>query len=372
MPLLKSDAPPIPPEEVEAIRARLAEPYDHEVVERDERRFLFLRSATETPDPVADLEAGFEIVPVWVVKGLSDVFLLGRRADLHIPGSIARPVFDRRTQLDAVLARETTETVDVHYGLRIHRTAADPHGATRLLARVPRAHCTELQEADLLELARRVGPLHESGQLRGVRTVHLVAEGDHVRFRARDFLGDLLDRFRLMRESEEAARFEAAKRSQQEAFQAQRAADEAERQRIAALPPPPKPVVDITPAFELEVQVDALPAAAAGWHTTEDAETSFANHLVELGYEIARAPFLPDSPFTLEARRSSLYPHKLGLLVRGRFDRPEADEAVRLVRERGLDLLLVASPEPNPEALKRVAASRVQVLRPADLRTFTP
>jgi len=347
MPLLKPDAPPIPPEDVSALRERLSEPYDFELVARDDRRLLFLRSASAVPDPVADLEQGFEIAPPWAVRGLSDVYLLGSLSDLHVPGHVARPVYDRRLQVDADLAREALATCDVQYGVRLHRTSADPHGHERLLVRIPRERCAELQEADLVELARQVGPMHELGALRHVRTCHLVAEQDHIRFRARDFIGDVLERWNTLRKEQEAR---------------------------TPLPPTFEPaparVEDVTPVFELEVEIDAVPAHALQLHEAEDGETRLAHNLAEDGFRVTRAPFLPNSPFALEATRNLSYPNRLALLRRATFDRIHADEALRLVREHKLDVLLVLTSHAVPDAVRRLAASRVKLVSAGELVSF--
>jgi hypothetical protein len=353
MPLLKPDAPPLPPAEVSALRQRLARPYDHELVVREDRRFLFLRSGASVPDPVADLEQGFEVAPAWAVRGLSAVYLLGTRSDLHVPGHVARPVYDRRVRLDAELAREALATCDVQYGVRAHRTVADPPNHERLLVRIPRERCAELQEADLVELARRIGPLHELGALRFVRTCHLVAETDHVRFRARDFLDDIVARWTVLREAEAA---------------------------LAPAPPTFEPaprvvptiVEDVTPVFEIEVELNAVAPHAVRLDAAEDAETRLAHRLAEEGFRVTRAPFLPESPFALEAIRTVLYPNRLALLHRAAFDRAHADEALRLVRDHRLDMLLVLTSDPTPEAARRVAASNVKLLSAAELATLRP
>lgn len=348
MPLLKPDAPPIPPEEISLLRQRLARPYDFELVTRDDRRALFLRSAHATPDPVADLEHGFEVTPLWAVRGISDVFLLGTQSDLHVPGHVARPVYDRRVRLDADLAQEALASCDVHYGIRAHRTAADPPGHERLLVRLPRERCAELQEADLVELARRIGPLHETGALRYVRTCHLVAERDHLRFRADEFLGDLLDRWLVLRDAQRVS------------------------STFAPVAEKPLIVEDVTPAFELEVEVNAAPAHAVRLDAAEEAEARLAHRLAEDGFRVTRAPFLPGSPFVLEAIRTVLYPNRLALLHRATFDRTAADEALRLAREHHVDVLLVLTSEATPEAVRRVAPSKVKLLSAAELAAFRP
>jgi hypothetical protein len=376
MPLLKPDAPPIPPEEVAALRARLALPYDHEVVTHEDKRYLFLRAGGDVPDPVADLEAGFEAVPAWTLRGLSDVFLLGRRSDLHVPGHIARPVYDMRLRLDGEIAREARTLCDVHYGVRLHRTAADPRNVERLLVRVPHERCADVTEADLVELARAVGPLHDAGKLVDVRACHLVAEADHVRFRAHAFLTDLLERWAAIREHEVAE--EARRRTEAEAAEraaAERAAAEAlEAERMARLlaPPPPRRVEDVTPALELEAEANAAPPHTVAHDALAGAEAHLADALAADAYTVARAPYLPESPFVLEARRATRWPRRVALLLRSRFDREHADEAIHLARAQAIDLLLVLTASPSDAALRRVATTRVRVLTPEDAAAWRP
>src|SRR5688572_30382609 len=63
MPLLKPESLPIPPEEVTELRARLLTPLSHDVIARDDQRYLFVRAQGDVPHPVHDLEAAFEALP---------------------------------------------------------------------------------------------------------------------------------------------------------------------------------------------------------------------------------------------------------------------------------------------------------------------
>ncbi len=349
MPVLKSDALPVPPAEVESIRARLEESYSYEVVERDGARYLFLRAASEVPHPIHDFEGGLEGVAPWDLQQINDVFLLGSRQDLHVPGSIARPVIDARLRNDLQLARGARGQLDVQYGVRLLRIVGDPVDEERLFVRVPRDRCADVTEADLVALAERIGPLHDAGSLKTVRTCFLLAEGDHLRFRARDFVADMADRWLPLKEKRLAARRPA---------------------EVAA--PSVRTVVDVTPALVLDAELNAQPDITVSDDGLRRAEAEVREVLADHGYAFATATQLGDTPFALQASRKTLFPNSVAVAVRSVFDRVHADEALRLVREYALDLLVVVSAGPTEDALRRVAASKVKVIKPDKVAEFRP
>lgn len=356
MPLLKPDALPVSTEDVAALRARLQRPYQYELVEREDRRLLFVRTTQSNPDPVVDLERGLDRAPAWVLDGLTDVVLLGQRVDLRVPGHIARPVLEARLRLDAEIARHARSTLDVQYGVGTWRHAADPPGTGRLLARVPRDRCAEISEADLLRLAQHVGPLHEAGTLRTLHACHLVAELDQLRFQPDEFVGDLVERWRTQKPSPPTP-------------------------GPSAPPTPlpmetkalsPKRVEDVTPLFEIEMELPAMPSDTVLASPLREAESVLAHALREAGYAVVHGAFLERAPFAMEANRSLAFPHRVGVLTRPRLDRTQADEALHLVWERELDLLLILCSDPSAEAMRRLAVSKVKVIKPHEAADFRP
>lgn len=352
MPLLKSEDLRLSAEEVAALRARLTEPDRFEIVDEDGARYLFVRCAAAEPHPVADLERALDFVPAWVLTGLTDVFLLGARQDLHVPGHIAQPVLRNRLRFDDAVARDARALLDVQYGIAVRRYPADPHNMERLLARVPRGACSDLVEADLVQLARAIGPLFDTGALRNVRSCHLVADQDHVRIRPDDFLGDLVERWR-------------AAPAPAPALAAQSAPAEAE-------PAPPRRVIDVTPVFELEVELEALPADAPGPDELARAVHTIADALDTAGFRIEWDSGTGGESIAFRASRARGFPRSLAIHVAARLGRAEAESALQIVRAHELDLLVVITADASEEALRRLALSRVKVLKPDQVADFRP
>lgn len=350
MPLLKSDALPIPPDEVQSIRTRLTDLGAFETVDRDGRRYLFVRTAAETPHPVADVETAVELLPPWVANGLNDVFLLGTRSDLHVPAAIARPVLEAQLRLDSEIAQGARARLPVQYGLELHRTVADPQNRERLLIRIPRERTADLTDADLQALAEAVGPRNERGDLRHVRACYLIANQDHAKFRVQDLLADLVERWSQI------------------------------KPRLA--PPPPAPQVpppprvrrteDVRPAVELDAEVHALGDPDAVASRLAAAQTTLAQTLVGAGYKLNTGPFPQETPFSLQAHRASSYPRRVSVVREPRIDAGVAQQLQRWVREHKLDLLVVLTLDVDPDAVRRLTATKVKVIKADEVGQFVP
>lgn len=335
--MLKQDSIPFSAADVAALRGRLTESYAYEVLDRDDKRYLFLRAAHDDPDPVLDLEAGLQSVPSWVTQGLASVLLIGARSLLHVPAYSVLPVLQARDEFDQRLVQDARAHLEAAYGLRLAAAPGDLPATQRLFVRVPRERCLDLVEADLVELARRVGPLQDADELRCVHACHLVAEHDALRFRAADFLGDLAQRWTLLRP-------------------------------LKAPPaPPPRRVEDVRPLFELEEDLVALPADQALGLRLKQAETSLHHALRDAGFHVTSQLFLPDAPFHLLGERAPRYPHRVGVRMLSHVGRGEAEELLAQTRTHTLDLLVTVTPSITAEAQKRLVASKVKVLRPDEV-----
>lgn len=344
MPLLRSDALPLSPEEVEGIRARLDRPYSFETVDREERRYLFIRIPEETPNPVVDLERGCDPVPTWIGRAVSDVFLLGTRNDLHMPGHYARQLFDARERFEDGLARRARAELDVQYGIKILQVPGDPANVERLLVRIPRDQCTDLAEADLVQIAARVMPLHHIGSLAHVRTCHVVAEADAFRFTTPELLADLSERWAPPPEPAPPTVLEPP--------------------REPPMPPPPRRVEDVTPVFEIEVHLDATPDTSG---TMEESEAALVRALEDSGYEVRPGA---DRPFRLEAKRTVAFPNRVAALSYPELGPAQASDVLAQSRRDDVDLLLVLTNAATPEALRRLSATRAKVIYPAEAPHF--
>src|ERR1041385_8739690 len=159
---------------------------------------LFVRSTRKDPDPVTDLESTLEQLPDAAIRDLDHIVLLGTEGDLHLPGSTLAPLIDRRRLLDGMAVAHWRATLPTEYGVAMHRVAGDPAHLVRMGLRIPRARCVDLNETDLMHMAEVIGPGLDEGEFASVSAAYVVADEDHVRLSAQDFLADLGPRWQQL------------------------------------------------------------------------------------------------------------------------------------------------------------------------------
>lgn len=353
MPLVKSDALPLGAEEVAQLRARLVLPMAAELVERDDHRYLFVRSPRTDPDPVLDVDAALEAAPQWALTTLNDVLLLGSQSDLHVPSHIVRPVVEQILRADEAIARDVRSRLDVHYGVEVRRIPSDPVDVQRLLLHVPRQRCADVSESDLVALAQRLGPWLDQ-ETPNVRACHLVAEQDALRLPAAEVLEDLRQRWSSLRPRQPVDPVTPETPAAAAVLSEPVPADVA-----------PRIVEDVTPAFEIEQELVASAPDDALDDAAKKTEAALAQQLQAVGYTIHAAPQIPGAPFAFEARRTLAYPRTVAAVTVARLDRAGADRLLQLARESGLDLLYALVGETTTGAEKRLATSKVKVLKPS-------
>lgn len=356
MPLIKHDGPAVSRAELADLSAALAEPFQYRLLERDEQRILFVRSPRAEPDPVSDLEACLEHLPDAAARDLDHAILLGAQGSLHVPGTVLRPLVERRAQLDRAAVARLRAGLDPAYGLGWHRVAGDPAGVERLGIRIPRSRCVDLNEPDLLGLARALGPNLEDGTVARSHVAYLIADEDHVRLTGAELAADLAPRWRELNVPSPPA----------------------PAQPLANPPSPPAPpaavrtrprrTIRVRPAVELEFTLDASPPAPAPepvpvQSALEAIESQLRHHGFDVRANVAHGP----QPFALAAERAAGFPRRVLVRTFPHFARTDAIDALRLVRELEADLLVALAPDADLDAIRRTVASKVKVLSPREV-----
>lgn len=351
MTLASTDAVPLGREHLEAIRSRLVHAYDYDVVDHDGRRYIFIRSAGDDPNPVLDLERGLEHVPSWAAHRLAAVILLGGTRALHIPAYTALPFLEARERSDLEWAQNARAHLDARYGFTMRRAPGDPGHQERLLVRVPRERIVDVAEPDLVALADTLGPVLDAGTLQPVAVVLLVAQQDHLRFRARDFLDDIAARWETRRPSPPPA------------------------ETVSPVPPspaPPKRVVSVEPVFEIELEIPAVSEEESLRLRLATAEATLRNRFSTAGFEVQGPLHRDGLEYALNANRKVGYPRHVWARSVPVFTRTDAERALQEVRRLGCDQLLFVTAAADPEADRLLAASKVKVLIPNEVDNLVP
>ncbi|MBI2077716.1 MAG: hypothetical protein HYT80_04995 [Euryarchaeota archaeon] len=349
MPLIKQDALPVSRQELDALRARLQQAYQFELVVREDQRFLFLRSPRAEPDPIADLEDCLERVPDWAVNDVQDAFLLGDLGSFHVHGSTLQPVLDRRQRIDATLLSHWRDHLDPHYGLGLHRIAGDPLNLVRLGLRLPRDRVADLDEADLVRVARAAGPLLETGEAQTIRLVYLLAEQDHVRLGADDFFSDVRPRWEELQRPPPPPPLEPAP-----------PAARVPRRR-------PTKVLNVRPALDIETHLDASLNPELDLAQLAEAETRLETLLRERNFKIRPRVEHESTTYALAAERQHGYPRRVLVKTCPRLARDDVDLLLQEVRSLEADLLVVVILDADDDARRRTVATKVKVIRPDEV-----
>lgn len=339
---IKEDSVPFTPSEIGAVREGLLHVHDHRVLDRAGKRYLFIRAAGDHPDVVHDLERALEDVPSWCAYGLEAVFVLGARGDLHIPSYTVLPALEMRDRLDAELAQDARARLDVHYGSDVMRVRGDPRGLRRLRIRVPRERVVEVSEPDLVAIADALGPSLDAGRLRDVRLCLLVAEADHLRFRAVDFLADVGTRWSPRRPA------------------------------APSMIPARKRVLNAEALFDVEVQLDAVDDETALRLQLQRARLDLETVLEHHGFRTPAPRAAETEDFPLFAERRGAYPRRVAARTYPHLSRADAEDLLRRVRDLNLDQAYALAPLVDPDAARLLATSRVKVLRPEEVGSLVP
>ncbi len=402
---------PIPSPDLAQLRNNLAPQYGAHVWQEDEagQRILVVRVPRDEPDMVNDIEAAIEYLNIADTRELDQVLLVGGRRIHAVPPRLIEDRMVERAHSDREQAARLRQILTKAEPIRLYRDPRDTHKLLRLGVLVPRATVQEVKDEDLARIADRLGTKLEDGKLRGVRAVYLVAERDDVRLEADMFFAELQEHW---------SREERLRRTQEE-LEARNRVKETERRRLLRdlerrFPPEPrvtyapvrrtseshlesrrprdapKEAVDTTrlaassqtapaegdPIRPVLRQAQAPPERAASSRQVAGAGTQEAqapgwsrllSRMEAAGYQLLPHPDVPGHAIDLAAERRDGYPERVVAVFPPRLTVPVADALLATSRALGVDLALAVCEAADPEARKRLVATKVKWVAPHDL-----
>jgi hypothetical protein len=374
MPMASQQALPVDRETFHAIRGRLVHPFDHESLETDDGFLVFVRSPSDEPDPVADLERAVEEMPPWLEARVAGTWLLGSRRTVHVPGHPVNALLADRARIDRVQAEDLRARLREAYDALLYRGAGDPMRRLRLGVRLGKARVAQLDEADLDGLAYATGHMADEGKHRHVAAVLLVADEDHLRLRARDYFSDVTERWRGVRRRPQRGALRPAR--------AQRTGPTATNGfpapslRVDPVGPPRRHAVTVEPDLEIEVDVDAVEG-----HTPPDPSpvldrldrkrlelgVRLAAKVLRLnGFRVLRDVYNGRALWHVAASRASTPPRHVAVRVLDSSSRRDVDQLILDARALGADVVIGLCSDPAPALVERTRGTRVRLMRPEE------
>lgn len=410
----------VPPAELERMKQALSHRYGSELWDPEGEALLVVRVPRDEPDMVNDLEGAVDyLAPGDVAQAKATLFVGHRRS--HVVSTPAlQGLMESRTALDRAQADAMRR--DLKPGEhRVFQAPGDPRRLHRLALRLPCARVADATEAHLAPFADRLGPLLGTPPVSLARAVHLVAERDDVRLDADLFFQDLEERWREGRQRHDLAQALAAK----QAAAAAGAASQAQQPPPAAgapdLPPPRAtvaplrrhdaphggwdagdgPAIGLGPpiAFPAPVgggmgevfevggspQPAAIPPAALPPRTSlasppgpsgapgdataqREAEAALAAldaRLKALGY--ATRPRPGRHGIDLAAERGGGFPDRVIAFAPPALDVATAERVLAVARTVNADQALIVCPQAEPEARRRLIATKAKWVTAAEV-----
>ncbi len=389
---------PLPTSELDRLKGYLAPHYGAQVWEGSGARILVVRVPTPEPDVVNDIEAAVEHLLPGDVQDLTAALLVGSERTHAVSVTPFQDLMARRVQFDHGQAKELRRLITSDTGHRLYRHASDPRKVLRLGIRVPHASVKELDDEDLGRLAAELGPVWD-GQCKGVRAVYLVAASDDVRIDGDLFAQDLKARFH----EEADRRLMAAQIASRQGAAGSLPAPQLHESTPFAKPGPkssvqstglndPAPRVAFAPikrhetgavwegAVVAEPATHTAPTAPADATLAQGSATSappLDPHLATLtavnaklsaaGFDVLQRPPVHGHKIDLAAERQDGDVQRVIVQARDIFTAEAAREALDTARTLSVDLLLVVAETAEPEAKKRIIATKVRYLRPDEI-----
>ncbi len=404
---------PIPSPDLAQLRQTLAPNYGAHVWEDDEasQRILVVRVPRDEPDMVNDIEAAVEYLSLADTRELDQVLLVGGRRIHAVPPRLIEERMVERAHTDREQAQRLREILSEKEPIRLYRDPRDTHKLLRLGVRVAHRAVQEVADADLRRVADVLGPKLEQGKLKGVRAVYLVAENDDVRLEPEVFFAELREHW---------GREERLRQAEAQ-LQARARVKEADRQRLLRdlerrFPPTPRvmyapvrrssdvrashapvgtrarasatanvpraapvqsaPVDPMAARAPQEVIATPAPAPASPPRVAvQGQEASKAvpgwNRLLArlqgAGYQVLPHPDVPGHDLDLAAERKDGYPERLVAVFPPRLTVAVAEGLLATSRALGVDLALAVCEGADPEARKRLVATKVKWVAPHDV-----
>ncbi|MHB8633979.1 MAG: hypothetical protein ACYDBQ_08455 [Thermoplasmatota archaeon] len=387
-------ASPIPPEVMAKLRAELAPTYGAQVwIEEGSDPILVVRVPGQEPDLVNDLEAAVQYVSPSDLAAKSVLFLGSTKA-LMVSAQPLRDLMHARVQDDHRICSQARPRLK---GPVLYRAPEDPPRLQRLLVPVAHQYVKDLDDADLDALALEVAPFLDDAQWRLARCVHLVAGLDDVRIETGLFLQDLAERVRRGEGADEGVR--DAPQPPTPPPQPVRAAPVAPKPPILSLQERAALLADLGARYGKQVAsaplrsmpeptpweartdvvsyVDALPEAPESAPNPEVPQDptpavpsgveALRTGLESAGYAVLVHPEVPGHVLDLAAERPQGYPQRVIARVADRLTLAAAQELLATSRDLDVDLALAVAAEADPEAQKRLIATKAKWVTPAEV-----
>lgn len=401
---------PVPYDDLVAIQQRLGHDHDSALWEGDDLQVLVARVPGEVPDFVNDLERIAEKADAADVARADRVLLVAERGVHQVPVNALRQLVTDRRTFDRAQVTMLRTQLPGRLSHTFYRSPGDPKRHLRLGVRVPCQHVADVDDDILEALVEQIGPRLAKG-VKDVRCVYLVAAEDDVRLDAARFLQDLSEKWR-----DESRRAEIARQARA-AEEAKRAREERERSALigrledrygkgrVAFAPMHRSRSGIG---DLHATVDALPAPTSVAMTDAEAKgpapdardpatararvaAALAEPLPEpvgkpepirtgdedldrlaavmqgAGYEVRVRPDVPGHTLDLAAERTGDYPERVVARAFDRLRGQDAEAVLHMCHELDVDIAVVVAEAAEPEAQRRIVATKVKWLRPREV-----
>ncbi|HUR62811.1 MAG TPA: hypothetical protein VM286_10690 [Candidatus Thermoplasmatota archaeon] len=239
MTMRRMQALDVPAAEIERMKQALAPRYGSELWDPDGQALLVVRVPRDEPDLVNDLEGAVEYLAPADVQHAKVTLLVGNQKSHIVPTPTLQGLMEARTALDKAEADRARRSLKPGQH-QVFQAPTDPRRLQRLALRIHAAKVADVTEAHLAPFVASLGPLLRSPELDQVRAVHLVAEGDDVRLDADLFFQDLEEKWHEEQERRALAGALASQQAARaEAVAAELAAKQAAVREALPSPPPP-------------------------------------------------------------------------------------------------------------------------------------
>ncbi|HEX2065822.1 MAG TPA: hypothetical protein VHI93_03320 [Candidatus Thermoplasmatota archaeon] len=424
MTVRRTQALDVPAAELERMKEALSPRYGAQMWDPEGHALLVVRVPRDEPDLVNDLEGAVEYLSPSDVRAAKVTLFVGHRRSHIVPTPALQSLMEARVALDHAQAEQVRRFLKPGEH-QVFQAPDDPRRLRRLALRLPAAKVADLADTHLAPFVEALGPQLRSPALAHVRAVHLVADGDDVRLDADLFFQDLEERWREERERRALAQALAVRQAAVAEATAAKAQGEVPRAAVTkeglprplpasppvtrtalaplrradspaweattevpnkeplALPPPPTDgmgeVFEVGPVAPpaassqagLEGELSPRPEdglAPPGLPQGEEVPTAIAlldARLQALGF--ATLPRPGRHGIDLAAERQEGHPGRVIAFAPGLLDTSLADRVLGVARTVDADQALIVCDRAEPEARRRLIATRAKWLTAAEI-----
>lgn len=339
---------PLPGAELERLKSTLARQYGSQLWEGAGQRILIVRVPRSEPDIIQDLETAVEHLAAGDTDDITAALLVGDNKPLAVPIHPFMQLMAQRVQFDEQQCRQL-RTAMAPGSHKLYRAPGDPKKTLRLALRVSRPSVEDVEESDMDSWASLLGVDLDQGRLNGTRAVYLIADQDHARIGADLFFHDLRKQAADAKARHDMATQIAAR---------QPGGGRTKPERVAHAP-------------LRRLGDDEGEAAGDPQDTTAPMEpanptfTALAARLRDLGFNVLEHP--PGHAIDLAAERPDADPQRVIAWVPERVTPDVASACLATARKLDIDLALLVCDDVEPEARKRLIATKVRTLQVKDI-----